>query len=171
MITNDAVEEACTEVSEYSQEQMAEEFARFFKAQPDLCDFVVELTTDSEQRIQELSLFLSYMVFKAVEKTQAVELASVSAAKIEAAFRESEGWIEKINEAANPEMQTSILSSLATDSEPFLLQYIISEINEPLEDGSQLGDEQKGEVFFVLKTVISTLSRSSLEETEKPTQG
>ena len=39
-----------------------------------------------------------------------------------------------------------------------MLQYVISEINEPLEDGTELDDEEKGEVFFVLKTVISSFS-------------
>jgi len=37
------------------------------------------------------------------------------------------------------------------------LQYVISELNEPMEDGAELDDEEKGEVFFVLKTVISSL--------------
>jgi hypothetical protein len=43
-----------------------------------------------------------------------------------------------------------------------LVQYVISELNQPLEDGKVLEDEEKGEVFFVLKTVISSLTRSSL---------
>jgi valyl-tRNA synthetase len=163
MITSETVEQACSEVSEYNEEQMASEFERFFKAQPNLCDFVVEVTTDSTQRIQELSLFLSYMVFRAVEKARPPDLPSVTSENIEAAFRDSEKWIEKLNEANTPETQLSIMTSFAKDSEPYLLQYVISEINEPLEDGSQLADEQKGEVFFVLKTVIATLSGNPLE--------
>jgi hypothetical protein len=43
--------------------------------------------------------------------------------------------------------------------EPHLIEYVVSELNEPLEDGTVLEDEQKGEVFFVLKTVISSFAR------------
>ena len=66
-------------------------------------------------------------------------------------------------------MHSSILSSFGADSEPHLLQYVIGEINQILDDGTHLADEQKGEVFFVLKTVISTLLRRSIEteSTEK----
>ncbi len=163
MITNEAVEQACAEVGDYTEEQMATEFERFFKSQPNLCEFIVELTGDSEQRIQELTLFLSYMVLKAVEKGSPMDVPSLAPERIEAAFRESETWIERMNESPNPETQSSILSGLATDAEPNLLHYVISEINQPLDDGTQLADEQKGEVFFVLKTVITTLSGTSIE--------
>ncbi len=164
MISNEAVERACSEVSEYSEDQMATEFERFFTRQPDICDFVVELTTESDQRIQELSLFLSYMVFKAVESEYAPGLSAISQSMIESALQESESWIEKINQADGGEMESAILDRLSTDNEPYLLQYVISEINQPLDDGTELDDEQKGEVFFVLKTVITSLSRRSIEE-------
>jgi hypothetical protein len=39
------------------------------------------------------------------------------------------------------------------------LQYVIAELNESLDDNIELTDEEKGEVFFILKTVISSLSQ------------
>jgi hypothetical protein len=169
MVTSEVVEQACTEVGDYSEEQMASEFERFFKAQPELCDFVVELTNDSDQKIQELSLFLSYMVFKTVQKAEAAELPAVTHSTIEEAFRQSEAWMEKFNRVDKDAVHSSILSSFDADSEPHLLHYVITEINQMLDDGTSLTDEQKGEVFFVLKTVISTLLRRSFEResTEK----
>src|SRR6266849_4823699 len=67
MVNGESVEKACCEVGEYSDEQMVNEFDRFFRAQPAICDFIVELTHESGQKIQELSLFLSYMIFKTTE--------------------------------------------------------------------------------------------------------
>jgi hypothetical protein len=60
MVNGESVEKACSEVGEYSDEQMVSEFDRFFRAQPAICDFIVELTHESGQKIQALSLFLSY---------------------------------------------------------------------------------------------------------------
>ena len=81
-------------------------------------------------------------------------LIEVSVERIESAFHESESWIERIEQA-----QDDKSSLQPDDSEPFLVQYVISELNQPLEDGTLLGDEQKGEVFFVLRTVISSFAR------------
>jgi hypothetical protein len=157
MITNDIVERACTEVGAYTDDQMMSEFDRFFQKQPGICDFVAELTSESTSEIQELSLFLSYMVFKAAEAAESDasgNLKEVSPEQIESAFHESESWIERIEQA-----QDGRNALEPDDTEPFLVQYVISELNQPLEDGTHLADEQKGEVFFVLRTVISSFVR------------
>jgi hypothetical protein len=64
-----------------------------------------------------------------------------------------------VSEAEGVALEQAIVRSLQRDTEPHLLQYVISELNEPMEDGAELNDEEKGEVFFVLKTVISSFCR------------
>jgi len=161
MISGQSVEKACSEVGEYSDEKMVDEFDRFFRAQPAICDFVVELTHESGQKVQELSLFLSYMVFKAIEADVSGSVTKVTPETIEAGYRETESWMERISEAEGTELQASISASLQRDAEPHLLQYVISELNEPMEDGTELNDEEKGEVFFIVKTVIESLKDQS----------
>jgi hypothetical protein len=165
MVTGESVEKACSEVGEYTDDQMVAEFDRFFRAQPAICDFIVELTHESGQAIQELSLFLSYMVFKTLEVSEttpdAAAKPAVKAEDIEAAYRDTETWMARVSQADADELQSAITASLQRDTEPYLLQYVISELNEPMEDGAELNDEEKGEVFVVLKTVISSLKSES----------
>jgi hypothetical protein len=161
MIGVDSVEKACSEVGEYSDEQMVEEFDRFFRAQPAICDFVVELTHESGMKVQELSLFLAYMIFKTMETDTPDSVVKVTSELIEAGYRDTESWMERLSAAEGTELQASIASNLQTDAEPYLLQYVISELNEPMEDGSELNDEEKGEVFFVVKTVIESFKNQS----------
>jgi hypothetical protein len=155
MINSDSVDRACLEVDSYNEDRMLSEFDTFFKEQPSICDFITELTSESSMKIQELSLFLSYMIFKTIKMAHRDKLDTVSSQNIEAAYRESEGWIERINQGMDE-------AQIPADPEPYLTQYVISELNQPLEDGKLLEDEEKGEVFFVLKTVISSLTRSPL---------
>jgi hypothetical protein len=128
MITSDVVDQACSEVNGYTDDRMMKEFDSFFKEQPSICDFITELTSESSMPIQELSLFLSYMVFKTMKLRNPETLPPIPAESIEAAYRQSETWIDRINQ----------------------------------DDGKLLEDEEKGEVFFVLKTVISSLTGSPL---------
>ncbi|HLH32943.1 MAG TPA: hypothetical protein VKY31_17205 [Terriglobia bacterium] len=155
MIKGESVEKACAEVGEYTDEQMAAEFERFFQAQPAVCEFIIELTHGSGQKIQELALFLSYMVFKSMEIEQTDAAGAVRQEDVETAYRDTESWMARLSQAEAAELQSAIAASLQHDTEPFLLQYVISELNEPMEDGAELSDEEKGEVFFVLKTVIT----------------
>ena len=160
MVSGESVEKACSEVGEYTDEQLGMEFDRFFRAQPAICEFIVELTHESGQKIQELSLFLSYMVFKTIESSGTAVPATVQPEEIEAAYRETESWMARMSETEGGEMRDAIGQSLQRDTEPHLLQYIIAELNQPMEDGEGLNDEDKGEVFFVLKTVITSLCTS-----------
>ena len=161
MVSSESVAKACSEVGEYSDQQMVGEFDRFFRAQPAVCDFVVESTHESGQKVQELSLFLSYMILKAAETDTSRSVTQLSPATIEAGYRETELWTERLSQADAAELHASIASSLQKDSEPHLLQYVISELNEPMDDGSELNEEEKGEVFFVVKTVIESLKTQS----------
>ncbi len=158
MITSESVEKACSEVGDYTDENMVSEFDRFFRAQPAVCEFIVELTHESGHKIQELALFLSYMIFKALEIERTGEIDVIKPENIEAAYRDTESWMTQVSEAQGDELQSAITASLQRDTEPHLLQYIVSELNEPMEDGAELTDEEKGEVFFLLKTIISSLN-------------
>src|SRR5215471_15226864 len=99
MISVDAVEKACFEVGDYSDEKMVDEFDRFFRSQPAICDFVVELTHESASKVQELSLFLSYMIFKTIETETAESVSKVSPEVIEEGYRETESWMERLSDA------------------------------------------------------------------------
>src|SRR5215831_17577753 len=159
MVTGDSVETACAEVGEYTDDRMVGEFERFFRSQPAVCEFIIELTQGSGQKIQELSLFLSYIVFKAIGVEQAGNVDTVKQEDIEAAYRDTECWINQLGLVESAELQSIIAASLNQDTEPFLLQYVISELNEPMDDGGDLNDEEKGEVFFVLKTIIASVGQ------------
>lgn len=155
MITSELVDQACSEVNEYTDDRMMKEFDAFFREQPSICEFITELTSESSMPIQELAMFLSYMVFKIVKTGQPDAVTPVSPERVESAYRESESWIDRINHEGDR-------AQIPADPEPYLIQYVISELNQPLENGKLLEDEEKGEVFFVLKTVISSLTRSPL---------
>ena len=159
MVTGESVETACAEVGEYTDDRMVGEFDRFFHAQPAVCEFIIELTQESGQKIQELSLFLSYIVFKAIGIEQAGNVNTVKQEDIEAAYRNTESWMNQVGQAKSAELRSTIAASLNQDTEPFLLQYVISELNEPIEADVELNDEEKGEVFFVLKTIIASVEQ------------
>jgi hypothetical protein len=158
MITSDSVEKACLEVEAYTEDRMDAEFDQFFRQQPDICKFVTQMTLQSSRQLHELALFLSFMIFKAAHLEAPGAWITVDADRIDTAYRENEAWLDRIsqiNESSTAEVANAVIS----EAEPHLIHYVISELNQPLETGDILEDDQKGEVFFVLKTVISSLAR------------
>src|SRR2546430_16581309 len=125
MISTESVEKACSQVGQFTDEQMASEFDRFFQTQPAVCDFIVDLTHESGQKIQELCLFLSYMVFKTLEAAEAHSAGTVKPEDIEAAYRETESWVTRVSQVKDTDLQGAIAESLQRDTEPYLLHYVI----------------------------------------------
>jgi len=100
---------------------------------------------------------MSYVVFRAVKSNSSEPLTEVTRENIETALKDSETWIELMNQAEDS-ASSEMLGKLRNESEPHLIQYVITELNRPMEDGVELEDDQKGETFFILKTVISSLA-------------
>jgi hypothetical protein len=63
-ISTSTVQKACLELEHFSEPQMAEEASRFIRHQPNLVDFLKEFTEDSHTEIQQLALYLSYLIWK-----------------------------------------------------------------------------------------------------------
>ena len=124
MVTNEFLEQACSEVSEYSDDRMMNEFDQFFQEQPAVCDFVVEATNESNPKIQELSLFLAYMIFKAVKNGNADVASVVTPQMIESAYRESEDWIDQLSRADDTHME-DLSTRMQDEAEPHLILSLI----------------------------------------------
>jgi hypothetical protein len=133
-------------VGEYTDDQMMSEFDRFFQNQPGICDFVAELTSESTSEIQELSLFLAYMVFKAAEAAErdaSGSLKEVSAEQI-GIPPSMKVILDRTNRAGTGRTEFPG----PDDSEPFLVQYVISELQPASRRRNAPGRRTKGEVFF-----------------------
>jgi hypothetical protein len=98
------------------------------------------------------------MIFKTLEAAD-LKPEVLRPEDIEAAYQKTESWMNRVNLIQNTEMEESIARTISEETEPNLLQYVIAELNEPADDGAVLSDEEKGEVFFVLKTVITSLCK------------
>jgi hypothetical protein len=162
MISKEYVERVSVEAHRYSDEQMAGELHQFFEEQTAMCEFIAEVTTESSPEVQELSFSLSYVIFKAAKLGSNGALAAVPADRVEAAYHEAESWVDRIHQAAETDAVPGLLRDIEDEPEPHLIRYVISELNQPLENGDQLEDEEKGEVFFVLKVVIGSLAGRAL---------
>ena len=155
MVQKQTIEQVRREVANCADEDLVREFDAFFQKQPEICDFVMDCTYPNDRVVGELSLYLSYVTFK----TLAVDTGlndPVPATAIVQACIESQEWIQRIDEMDAAQFASA--PSSETGDEPYLLGFVITEVQDAIDDGLDLDDEDKGKVFFVLKTVISSMT-------------
>ena len=160
MIRRETIEKVTEDVAACSDETLEQEFEGFFASHSDVCQFVIDLTAESCQEVQELVLFLTFMVHKAVVQ-EGGNMQPAPPETITADYRESEEWMERMSRIQESEIES--LSFTQVGEEPHLLGLVVSEIDDAVEDGMQLDEEEKGTIFLVMKTVITSLTRRSVE--------
>lgn len=161
VVSKKEVEHVADQIETLTDDQLASEFEKFFASQPAICTFVTELTSDSSSVVQELALYLSFVALRAVNHTRGEELPAVSPEAVERAHEAAEQWIDTMTEQMEGQQEEELIRSVVRSDEPHLLEFVLGELNHQGEDGESLEDEDKGEVFFLLKTVISCLSEKT----------
>ena len=156
VIGPEVIERIRERVAEFPDDVLDGEFEAFFSKQPEICNFITDLTSESGQQARELALFLIYMVYKAVAEGRNEDPDRVDAQTITSACGESREWIETMNGLEGADIDRSSVSG--RDGQLHLLGFVIAEMNEA---GLELSEEEKGTILFALKTVISSLTRRS----------
>ena len=135
-----------------TSEQLDQSYDRFFQAQPHLLQFLVRLTGDHD-RIHELVMHLSFLVFKSYEAEYPGEAVTVKREDFEAVWNQARSWIAQF------------FSPHTTDdhveTEPILLTYFINLLETPLKDGTQYTASEQRDVLFVVKTVMLALEQAA----------
>jgi hypothetical protein len=158
VIRKQSIEKIRSAVAECPDELLEREFDAFFVEQPEVCSFVMDVTSASTQTVRELSLFLSYVVYRVIRDDLGLGV-PVSPEGIESACRESQEWIQRLGSLDAEQFGAE--SASAVGDELYLLGFVVSEVQAALEDGMTLADEEKGTIFFVLKTVIACMKTGS----------
>jgi hypothetical protein len=158
VISRQTIERVSSVVADYSDETLEREFEELFGNHSEVCQFVMDLTAESRQQVQELVLFLTYMTYKAVVE-EGGHFEPITPEAITEAYRESEVWMENMSRIEESEIES--VSFTDVGEEPHLLGFVVSEINEAIEDRMQPSEEEKGTMFLVMKTVITAMTRRS----------
>jgi hypothetical protein len=155
VISRETIEKISSDIGGHSDDTLEQEFEELFENHSELCQFVMDLTSESRQQVQEIVLFLTYMTYRAiVEEGGIIEPATPET--ITAAYRESETWMDHMSRIQESNIES--LSFTDVGEQPHLLGFVVSEINEATEDRMQASDEEKGTMFLVMKTVITVMT-------------
>lgn len=156
MVAKSTIERIQVSVADCSDESLESEFDRFFRDQPAICDFVMDVTSTTGQRVREMTLYLGYVGYKSLLETYGDTLPQATAETITAACEESRQWMERMETTGESDDPTSALGGEA--DEPVLLGFVVSEVEDAINDGLEMKENEMGAVFFAMKTVIAALS-------------
>ncbi|MBI1870795.1 MAG: hypothetical protein HYS07_06355 [Chlamydiae bacterium] len=148
VISSDVVKNICFEMRKYPESRMSQEASRFLRQQPQLVQFLQEFTQDFKLEVQQLSLYLSYWIWKACTKGWGRKMPRLDWTLCYHCFlKERETWKD----------QETLLSRKST--QPHLIHFLGNLIQE---DHSDLFKEDVGKssIVLILRCVIAAFEKA-----------
>lgn len=156
-IGESVIEAAWDEVSNLAETRVPAEMERLTREQPDLITFVLAITDGMGARISEFAGFVTFVVWKVFRGETRGKLGRITSAAIQRRLEENEQALMSLD-GADQDLDEAAIRRLTP--QPMVFVSVLAAIAGAEEDEEQplrLGEDDKGELILILKTVIDTL--------------
>lgn len=160
-ISEEIVEETWRRVAQLDEEEAFSAMEEVAKRQPFLLAYVMAYTADSRPSVQELALYLYYVVLQMFEASTPKRIKKVKESRVEHHISRNEAMLERLESAHDRFVEKA--ASEGISNQPYVFKYITEALFEDAESDPDLaltGDET-GLVFLVLKVVVDALDEAS----------
>ncbi len=161
MISETLVEETWEEVAGFSPPHGQNEMSKLEQEQPEILSFLVEFTKDLKQDVQELAIYIFFVVYRIFKKSSGKKIRKISADEIIECFESNEKLMEKLEGTHEKFLERITRTQILT--QPYVMKYVVDTLMEAPEeeDPIHLTEEDTGYLFLLLKTVIDLLDKTS----------
>jgi len=162
MISEDVVQRALDEASEYSPAKATSVVKATAEAQPELFAFVVELTEDLSEETMSLALMMLVTILRAYEIGSTQPVREIDRRAMTRAFRKNETMLETILQSPEAKLLDAVPKAFR---QPHLMRFVVETV---MEDEDQFTPEESGTLFLVLKTAIDALDTAAKPQRHRP---
>ena len=158
-IPSELVEETWQEVARFDPDLASKEMMKAGKSQPELLTFMVEFTQDLNQEVQELAIYMFFVVYRMFQKSSKKKIKKIPAEDIIECYEDNEDLMQSLEGAHEKFFERIARVQLAR--QPYVMKYVVDTLIEAPEDenSSALAEDDVGLLFLLLKTVVEALDK------------
>lgn len=155
MVTEDAVEASWREVGAMSPERAQQHMMKLGRRQRDLLVFVTTMTEELSEAAQETAIYAFVVICRMFERSSRTSLPKARRQDIAAAFERIHEQLGRLVSADERFLERH--AAVSTGSEPFVMRYVSEVLLEPDDPDAKVPDDEIGEIFICLQTVVDVL--------------
>jgi len=156
-ISQELVDETWQEFAGFSRVRARKETIKVNKNQPNLLAFMMEFTQDLDQEVQELAIYMFYVVCRMFQKSSKKSLKSISPEEIINCYEKTERFIESLEGAHERFFER--IAEVQLSGQPYVMKYVVETLMEAPEEEEPifLTEDDVGYLFLLFKTVVDLL--------------
>lgn len=158
-IPNELVEETWQEVARFDPDIAGKEMMKAGDSQPELLTFMVEFTQDLNQEVQELAIYMFFVVYRMFQKSSKKKIRKIPTEDIIECYEDNEDLMQSLEGAHEKFFERIARVQLAR--QPYVMKYVVDTLIEEPEDEDPvaLAEDDVGLLFLLLKTVVEALDK------------
>ena len=155
MVSEEAVEASWLEVGAFEPAEAEKHMLQLGRRQQELLAFVMTMTEDLSAAAQETALYALVVIDRAFERASGAPLPKARRRQIVAAYEKISDDLGRLLAADERFIERHAVVS--TGNEPFVMRYVSEVLLEPDDPEAKVPDDEVGEVFMCLQTVVDVL--------------
>ena len=156
-ISQELVDETWQAFAGFSPARARKETIKVNKNQPNLLAFMMEFTRDLDQEVQELAIYMFYVVCRMFQKNSKKSLKRISPEEILNCYEKTERFIESLE--GTHERFFERIAKVQLSEQPYVMKYVVEALMEAPEEEDPviLTEDDVGYLFLLFKTVVDLL--------------
>src|ERR1044071_890966 len=155
MVSEEIVEASWQEVAGFSAHTAQLHMEQLARRQRELLTFVTTMTEELSFEAQKTAIYTFVVICRMFERSSNAPLPKAKHGRIAATYERINSELGRLLTADERFLERHALMS--TGSEPWVMRYVSEVLLEPDAPEAQLNDEEIGELFICLKTVVDVL--------------
>jgi hypothetical protein len=169
-ISQELVDETWQAFAGLSPARARKETIKVNKNQPNLLAFMMEFTQDLDREVQELAIYMFYVVCRMFQKSSKKSLKRISPEEIINCYEKTERFIESLEGAHERFFER--IAKVQLSEQPYVMKYVVEALMEAPEEEDPviLTEDDVGYLFLLFKTVVDLLDKTtsySLKKTSR----
>ena len=166
-ISQELVDETWQAFAGFSPARARKETIKLNKNQPNLLAFMMEFTRDLDQEVQELAIYMFYVVCRMFQKSSKKSLKRISPEEIINCYEKTERFIENLEGAHERFFER--IAEVQLSEQPYVMKYVVETLMEAPEEEYPivLTEDDIGYLFLLFKTVVDLLDKTTSSSLKK----
>ena len=166
-ISQELVDETWQAFAGFSPARARKETIKVNKNQPNLLAFMMEFTQDLDREVQELAIYMFYVVCRMFQKSSKKSLKRISPEEIINCYEKTERFIENLEGAHERFFER--IAEVQLSEQPYVMKYVVETLMEAPEeeDPVVLTEDDIGYLFLLFKTVVDLLDKTTSSSLKK----
>ena len=166
-ISQELVDETWQAFAGFSPARARKETIKVNKNQPNLLAFMMEFTRDLDQEVQELAIYMFYVVCRMFQKSSKKSLKRISPEEIINCYEKTERFIESLEGAHERFFER--IAEVQLSEQPYVMKYVVETLMEAPEEEDPviLTEDDVGYLFLLFKTVVDLLDKTTSSSLKK----